>query len=63
MKRERLSKAAYKEWEDGTFEAIASSLVVTLMKIAFDAGWNAAIGYCMQPEESAGMEKESAGRE
>ena len=37
--------------------------VMDLVQNAFKAGWDAAIGWCMQPEEDTGTEKESAGRE
>lgn len=37
--------------------------VMDLVENAFRAGWDAAFGWCMQPEEDTGTEKESAGRE
>lgn len=41
----------------------SQNMLMVLAEDAFKAGWDAAIGWCMQPEEDTGTEKESAGRE
>ena len=52
MKHERLHEVAFKEWLSAVLDDKNTTYAVTdLIKYAFEAGWDAAIGYCMQPEE------------
>lgn len=41
----------------------SQNMLMALAEDAFKAGWDAAIDWCMQPEDGTGTEKESAGRE
>ena len=52
MKHERLYEMAFKEWLSAVLDDKNTTYAVTdLIKYAFKAGWDSAIGYCMQPEE------------
>lgn len=52
MKHERLHEVAFKEWLSAVLDDRNTTYAVTdLIKYAFKAGWDAAIDYCMQPEE------------
>lgn len=52
MKHERLYEVAFKEWLSAVLDDKNTTYAVTdLIKYAFKAGWDAAFGWCMQPEE------------